>query len=61
MQQIQNKTGQKSRKKFTAEQWKNGMIFLNSDFRSEEIEMTEPEGGDDDDNGTVLNGYRILT
>jgi hypothetical protein len=34
---------------------------LNSGFRSEEIEMTEPEGGDDDDNnGAALNGYRIL-
>jgi hypothetical protein len=36
------------------------MIFFNSGFRSEEIEMTEPEGGDDN-NGAALNGYRIFT
>jgi len=36
------------------------MIFLNSGFRSEEIEMTDSEGGDDN-NEAVLNGNRILT
>jgi hypothetical protein len=36
------------------------MIFLSSGFKSEEIEMTEPEGGDDS-SGAALNGFRILT
>jgi hypothetical protein len=34
---------------------------LNSGFRSEEIEMAEHEGDDDENKGASVNGYIILT